>query len=1005
MLSVGARRFSVLSDSSVSSAPYCIGFAFRKGDVPAGSGLTSSAGSIQVTVRNTWPDGSARIAEIVGSLDLDAGVPRAVYLRPGSSASGPALGIADLKRTAITAQITCGVFGTVNWAGSDWDSPFLQWTAGPLMSSWIYRKPVGSDAHLVAWLEVRLFANGAVDVLPWIENGYIAVAGPSNKSVNYTFSLSGSERFSAAIDLKHHQRTPLIRGAALSYWNVPDPGLKFQHDAQYLMSTELVPTYFGQVGAATGALSGLPATFEPLQIGSFAYFGDNMASTGYQDPIGLLPQHDVLYLLGGSFNTYATVVRNGFSAGRYGIHYRDEATNRPLRFSQHPTRVIADFQGFKDTGGSTTGSRTPTATGGNPPTWDCAHSPSVGYMAYLVTGRWYFMEEVLFAATANYLGNGDNTLLRTGALGLVQTAVDGWQTRSCAWDWRSKIQALAVVPDQDTALRSELATCVENNINHFHARYVAQPNNPYGLILPGERYNGSLSEIAIWQQDFVTAAFGWAVSLDLPVSATAKTRLGEFFQWKAKSAVMRLGTSSEWWYINADPYTVKTGTSLSQASFTAGTGPWPASAASFYASTFSPAPAWMGRTEGELAGEFDPGFWSRAMWGNLQPAIAYAVRHNVPGAQQGYERMIGANNWSAMLDGFNARPVWSVAPAPRLPSWAADAALNTWVEIPGTSGAGGAAINAWGVLVHVPGTGLLVSPANGGHNDSADNRVSSIDLLQDRPSWTVQVAPTDAASIRANVEYYADGKPVSRHGYHHAHFISQRRRVMLFGAFGWYSNGGAGFAVDGVSVFRQWAWDPAGTYPGLAEGRGFGSAHDPVTGNVWTAGGWRWNQASNTWSQITRFPISWRWPVAYDPARRRFFTLQFGDGQGFDLGRGVVSAIFDPETGAQTAITFNASAALAQFRADAPTYAGMEYDPNGDRFLFYDGQGSAAGRVYVITPNATTTWDISILSLSGTPPGPTPLAGINGRFRYVPALRGFVVMPQASSNLFFFRTG
>lgn len=1005
MLSVGARRFSVLSDSSVQGAPYCIGFGFRKGDVPGGTGLTSTAGPVQVTVRNNWPDGSLKFAEIVGSVDLSAGVSRAVYLRAGTSASGTALTTADLRRSGITAQVGCGSMGTVSWSAGDWDSPFMQWTSGPLMSAWIYRKSVGSDAHLVAWLEVRLFANGAVEVLPWVENGYIAVAVPSNKSATYTFALGGTERFNGPIDLKHHQRTPLISGTALSYWSVADPALRIQHDPMYLMSSELVPTYFGQIGAATGALAALPNTFTPLQSGSFNYDNDSMASTGYQDPIGLLPQHDVLYLVGGSFNAYASVVRNGFSAGRYGIHYRDENTNRPLRMSQHPNRVISDGQGFKDNGGSTTGSVTPASTGGNPPQWDCAHSPSVGYLAYLVTGRWYFMEEVLFAATANYLGNGDNNILRSGALGLVQTAVDGWQTRSCAWDWRSKIQALTVVPDADAALRSELITCVENNINHFHGRYVAQSNNPYGLILPGETYNGTISEIAIWQQDFVTAAFGWAVSLDLPVSAAAKTKLGAFFQWKAASVVMRLGTTSGWWYINAAPYTVKTGTTLSQASYTAGTGAWPVSEAAFYNSTFTPTTSWMGATEGTLAGEFDVGFWSRSMWGNLQPAISYAVRHAVPGAAAGYLRVVGANNWPAMVEGFNNKPVWSVAPAVRTPAWAAGAPLHTWVELPGTSGAGGAALNAWGTLALIDNSATLVSAANGGHSDSFDNRVTSIDLLMDRPTWTLQIAPSDTAAVRPEVDYYTDGKPVSRHGYHHAHYISQRRRVMLFGARGWYLNGASGYAVDGTSVYGQWAWDPQGTYARLAEGQGYGTAHDPLTGNVWTSAGWRWNQAANAWAQLTTFPVAWRWPVAYDPTRRLFFTLQFGDGQGFDLNRGVVSAIFDPDTGAQTPITFNASAALAQFQADVVQYAAMEYDPHNDRFLFYDGRDAGAGRVYVITPNSTTAWDMSILALAGTAPGPSPLAGINGRFRYVAALQGFVVMPQASSNIFFFRTG
>ena len=86
-------------------------------------------------------------------------------------------------------------------------------------------------------------ASGAVEVLPWVENGYINVAGPTNKSATYGFSLGGSSRFSAAIDLKHHQRLVLVSGTALSHWLGTDPGVVPRHDPAYLMATEMVPTY------------------------------------------------------------------------------------------------------------------------------------------------------------------------------------------------------------------------------------------------------------------------------------------------------------------------------------------------------------------------------------------------------------------------------------------------------------------------------------------------------------------------------------------------------------------------------------------------------------------------------------------------------------------------------------------------------------------------------------------------------------------------------------------
>jgi hypothetical protein len=92
------------------------------------------------------------------------------------------------------------------------------------------------------------------------------------------------------------------------------------------------------------------------------------------------------------------------------------------------------------------------------------------------------------------------------------------------------------------------------------------------------------------------------------------------------------------------------------------------------------------------------------------------------------------------------------------------------------------------------------------------------------------------------------------------------------------------------------------------------------------------------------------------------------------------------------------------FIADQPTYAAMDYDPDNDRFLFYCGQGAGAGRVYVITPNASTTWDVSFLATTGNLPPATPGDGVHNRFRYVPALKGFLLMPKATSNLFFIRT-
>ncbi len=1019
-----------LRGGAAGTQPVDFGMAFRKGDWPA----NQPAKGLQVNVLTTWPDGSAKTAIVSGYAKVTAGADRLVGLQAGTALTGSPISTSALQTGVMTASIDCGALGSASWGVGDWAQPFITVCEGPLMSSWVYRKPVGSDPHLVAWLEVRRWVNGETKVLPWVENGYVNVAGPTNKSATYGFTLGGTARLGAglAIDLKHHQRTPLLSGPALWHWVGADPGLVPLHDPAYLMASEMVPSYYVSLPAGHPQVKALPTGYTPLAPGAFVYDSDSMPSSGYQKPIGLLPQHDMLHLVAHDSDrvtTFSNVVRAGYSAGRYGIHYRDEKTNRPLRFSDHPTRNINASSGFKDTGGSTTSTYTPTPSGGNPPTWDVAHSPSVGYMAHLLTGHWYFLEECQFAAVTNYLGNGDISALRTGSLGLVQTAVQAWQTRASAWDWRAHVQALAITPDADpvpggsgNTLRQEFINRAHANIDHFHDRYTPQTKNP-GFILPGETYNDSIGQVAVWQQDFVIGAWGMGMCLGLPIDAAHRSKMDAFFAWKAQSVIGRLGTPSDFPFENADRYNLVLGSGFTVDNFTTGTGPWPANWATIYAQTAPLADATSNplSTPGSntLSHEYDAIAGAQGQWGEMQMAIAYAVRHGVPGASAAYARMTGASNWSSMLlAGWQASwPVMSVKPASdpaATPAWARSTPVNGVVAVPGSiTGIPANVITAWGCLSVVDGT--LFSSANGGHHDSSDNGVYSLDLMQDAPAWTTRIAPS--ASVQPDVAYYADGKPVSRHGYQHAYYIPQRGRVLLFGVHGAFTNAFEFPKVDGHSLTGTLSWDVAGTYPDIPSLGGYGVAMDPRNGNVWTSGGKLWNQATNTWSTPGTYTGKLRWGWQWDSNRTRFAGFHWGDGQGY--GSAIFQAqIMNPDTGAATDIGWagdgETTASLAQIAASAPgtaptpAYESSCYDAANDCFWLYYGHNtsSASAQVfYKITPQAGATgWTMQRVTFTGATLPLMPLTGINGRIRYIPRLGGFILMPSGDSGVYFVRT-
>lgn len=326
-----------------------------------------------------------------------------------------------------------------------------------------------------------------------------------------------------------------------------------------------------------------------------------------------------------------------------------------------------------------------------------------------------------------------------------------------------------------------------------------------------------------------------------------------------------------------------------------------------------------------------------------------------------------------------------------LPAWLIGAAVGEWVEIAGTDGAGLSQVNAFSGFVCTP-AGRIISPLAGGHFDSDDNRTTAIDLMDDAPSWSVINAASDAGDVIAESEYYADGKPSSRHTYNGVFYVPAINRVMTVSCWYPYGTPTQYGAVDGLDLATN-EWDAAGTYtsnPSPPQSRGV--VFDGT--DIWCNDLRKYNPVTDTWtapiSRITNYPDT---PFAYDSSRGALFGLQW---KGSQIMASQVSG------GTETEVAINSSAAKTTFESEGPVDAMMQYDPWGDRFLFYSGLSTAAGRVYAITASGSSR-DMSIVSISGTAPEASASQGIQGRFWRVDPLNGFVVLPQRTSNLFFFK--
>jgi hypothetical protein len=665
--------FTLTAPQTRSLAPFVLGYAFKQGDVPSGTTVIASIPNFQATIKTRWSDGSAQFAILAGRVNLQANVPLTVSLSAGTlSSSGTNLTESDLASQGANALVTfqgigsvelsnlIGRVGAFNSTLQQWGpGKVVDWVQGPEMSSWIYSSPMGSDPSLSAWFEVRLWQGGAVEILPWIENGYLLKPGGNQKIGTASVTISGVSRFSQSLTVLHHTRTVLCAGTTLSYWLGNDPQVTPRHDTSYLQKSKLVPTYGSQTPSTSSLFSRLVTSYIPFAQSNYS---NAMGQAGYQPAIGLLPEWDVAYLTsGGDVRALAAVVINAYSAGRYGIHYRDEKTNRPVRFSSIPHLVLLDTNsGVSDVGVSSTSTYTPATGGGIPPTWDNAHHPSVGYFAYIVTGRFYFMEEIEFSATLAFLKQTDT--VRQLSQGIMETSTGANTTRGAAWALRSLLQAFLATPDADT-LKAEFRNSLDSNINYYYNRYIATPNNPQGICQPYSDYTTSGDNIyfhATWMEDFLTAVFGYMLDVQA-LSAVVTPKASTFFQWKAQSVIGRLGqagSATEWDFRDAAPYTLAVAPS-DTANWGTGVGPWYANFGQMYSATYAGA---IGTAPpNTLQGSYFPD--STGYWGNMQPAIAYAVTLNVPGASQAYGRMTGASNWQQFVSYGQDYPVWMVIPS------------------------------------------------------------------------------------------------------------------------------------------------------------------------------------------------------------------------------------------------------------------------------------------------------------------------------------------------------
>ena len=524
------------SNLSGTNIPVTFGQVFAPGDVPEGLSMKVNVGGnsllTQVDDKAVHPDGSLRHAVITTWLPaLSAGQSLAAELVTSNPAEdGLAVSTADLLATSFDAVIELTLDEVVYTASARealLADDSKRWLEGSLVTEFTLKRPFTTAGgsihpHLMARFDVRAYKGlDSVRVDAIVENNWTYEVDPSNLTYDARVLIGEAEAYRLT-ELTHYRRA---RWHKVFWWG-REQDVYVRHDTNYLQQTKAVPHYDPAVIASESSLAQMEeSVYAPMDNVDLQTY---MPAAGGDPAIGPLPRWAALYLISGDVRAYRAVLANGDAGGSYSIHLRKKLTDYPVSIDDHPKLGNNSAGSDKPPPCTETGTSPDTWTCRNPYTPDSAHQPSIAYLPYLLTGDHFYLDELLFWTTFNWIHMGYST--REEDKGILKG-----QVRGQAWSLRTLGQTAYILPDAHP-MKSYFTEKLGNNRDRLMAFYVDNPEaNKLGVA---HNYQSLADLSKPWMDDFFTWSMGYLTELGfsdfLPV-----------LEWKSKYPIGRMTSAGD----------------------------------------------------------------------------------------------------------------------------------------------------------------------------------------------------------------------------------------------------------------------------------------------------------------------------------------------------------------------------------------------------------------------------------------------------------------------------
>jgi hypothetical protein len=214
-----------------------------------------------------------------------------------------------------------------------------------------------------------------------------------------------------------------------------------------------------------------------------------------------------------------------------------------------------------------------------------------------------------------------------------------------------------VVIGPTDAITSDYQSLLSNNAAYWTTQVQQPGQNLVGYLYSYEHGdpNYGTGRVSPWQQHFWVQTYGFISDLEPFANMTAWNTVRDFLYKSIVGILGPVGTDN-YCYTRASEYTIQISADNNNDPTS-----WYDSWGQVYQGTIGAPNTSCGTTlQGSSGG--DPLSAATGYWGNLLPAIAYAVDHGATGAAASWTRLSTAANWSTVQNSFNNIPIWGIVP-------------------------------------------------------------------------------------------------------------------------------------------------------------------------------------------------------------------------------------------------------------------------------------------------------------------------------------------------------